>query len=419
MNSLILGARRFVGLQKWRNLRVSVQNGSAFSNSFSSASAAYVNPKDGVKGETFKASPFLDSLRLAAKLTSKVNADSVLDLLRSYGFTDSQISSIIRSDPQVLIANAATSLGSKLEFLQSRGAPSSELTEIVSTVPKILGKRVGKSISRYYDFIKVIIEADKSSKYVKLSHSLPQGNKIRNVLVLRDLGVPQKRLLPLLISKSQPVCGTERFDASLKKVVEMGFDPTTSTFVHALRMLYQMSDKTIEEKVEIYRSVGFTVDDVWAMFKKWPRSLTHSEKKVANSIETFIGLGFSRDEFLMMFKRFPQCIGYSTELVKKKTEFLVKEMNWPLKAVASVPQVFGYSLEKRTVPRCNVIKILMSKGLLESELPPISSVLTSTSETFLNLYVRKHDDDKQLVAELMAIFIGDRVSLTTPRRLEP
>ena len=105
----------------------------------------------------------------------------------------------------------------------------------------------------------------------------------------------------------------------------------------------------------------------------------------------------------MMVKRFPQCIGYSTELMKTKTEFLVTEMNWPLKAVASIPQVLGYSLEKRTVPRCNVIKVLMSKGLLESELPPMSSVLTSTSESFLNLYVSKHDD-KQLVAELMAIF---------------
>ncbi|KAG7585849.1 Transcription termination factor mitochondrial/chloroplastic [Arabidopsis thaliana x Arabidopsis arenosa] len=409
MNSLII--RRFVGLQKWRNLRVSLQNGSSFSNSFSSASAADVSPKDGGKGETFKASSFLDSLRL-------VNADSVLDLLRSYGFTDSHISSIIRSDPQVLIANTATSLGSKLEFLQARGASSSELTEIVSTVPKILGKREGQSISRYYDFVKVIIEADKSSKYVKLSHSLSQGNKIRNVLVLRELGVPQKRLLPLLISKAQPVCGKEKFDASLKKVVEMGFDPTTSTFVHALHMLYQMSDKTIEEKVEFYTSVGFTVDDVWAMVKKWPRSLTHSEKKVANSIETFLGLGFSRDEFLMMVKRFPQCIGFSTELVKKKTEYLVKEMNWPLKAVASIPQVVGYSLEKRTVPRCNVIKVLISKGLLESELPAISSVLTSTSEKFLNCYVRKHDD-KQLVAELMVIFTGDRVSLTDQKtRLE-
>ncbi|CAH8256990.1 unnamed protein product [Arabidopsis lyrata] len=375
MNSLII--RRFVVLQKWRNLRVSLQNGSSFSNSFSSASAADVSPKDGGKGETFKASSFLDSLRL-------VNADSVLDLLRSYGFTDSQISSIIRSDPQVLIANTATSLGSKLEFLQARGASSSELTEIVSTVPKILGKREGQSISRYYDFVKVIIEADKSSKYVKLSHSLSQGNKIRNVLVLRELGVPQKRLLPLLISKAQPVCGKEKFDASLKKVVEM----------------------------------GFTVDDVWAMVKKWPRSLTHSEKKVANSIETFLGLGFSRDEFLMMVKRFPQCIGFSTELVKKKTEYLVKEMNWPLKAVASIPQVVGYSLEKRTVPRCNVIKVLISKGLLESELPAISSVLTSTSEKFLNCYVRKHDD-KQLVAELMVIFTGDRVSLTDQKtRLE-
>uniref|UniRef100_A0A0D3BVL3 Uncharacterized protein n=1 Tax=Brassica oleracea var. oleracea TaxID=109376 RepID=A0A0D3BVL3_BRAOL len=37
-------------------------------------------------------------------------------------------------------------------------------------------------------------------------------------------------------------------------------------------------------------------------------------------------------------------------------------MNWPLEALVLFPQVLGLSLEKRTVPRCNVIKALMAKG---------------------------------------------------------
>ncbi|CAF2040132.1 unnamed protein product, partial [Brassica napus] len=116
---------------------------------------------------------------------------------------------------------------------------------------------------------------------------------------------------------------------------------------------YAFSDRTFEGRVEVYKRLGFSVEEVWALFKK------------PNSVETFLELGFSRDEFVMIVKRYPQCLGLSVETVKKKTEFLVNGMNWPLKAVVSNPAVLGYSLEKRMAPRCNVIKALMSKGLIQ------------------------------------------------------
>ncbi|AAC28511.1 putative transcription regulator mTERF family [Arabidopsis thaliana] len=454
MYALIHHGRRLVQLQKLSNFRVSVQNGSALSNSFSFASVADATLIDSLKGNNFTVSYLVDSLGLTTKLAESIskkvsfeerrNPDSVLSLLTSYGFTKSQISSIITIYPRLLALDAEKSIAPKLQSLQSRGASSSELTQIVSTVPKILGKRGHKSITVYYDFVKDIIEADKSSSYEKLCHSFPQGNKknkIRNISVLRELGVAQRLLFPLLISDGQPVCGKERFEESLKKVVEMGFDPETTKFVEALRVIYRMSDKTIEEKVNVYKRLGFGVADVWAIFKKWPSFLSYSEKKIThtfetlkscgllkhevllllkkhpkcicsseqkivNSIETFLGLGFSRDEFAMMVKRYPQCIDYTAETVKKKTEFIVKNMNWPLEALVSIPQVFGYSLEKRTVPRCNVIKTLISKGLMKdgSEAPPMSSVLTSTDQAFLRRYVMKHD---KLAPELMAIFTGE------------
>ncbi|KAL0793879.1 hypothetical protein Bca101_065256 [Brassica carinata] len=420
---------------------------SAYSKPFSSATTL------SRKGQNFTVSSYLiESLGFTAKLAETIskkvsfedkgNPDSVLNLFRSYGFTESQISTIITDYPKLLLLDAETSLAPKLKFLHSmKGASTSEFTEIVSTVPKLLGKRGHKTLSVYYDFVRDVIEAPDKC-LVLLSHSsLPQGNlenKIRNVSALRDLGVPQRLLFHLLVSSYQPVCGKERFQESLKKVVDKGFDPTTSKFVQALHVVYQLSDRTVEEKVDVYRRLGFSVGDVWEMFKKWPNFLKFSGKKatqmfetlikcglledevlallkknpqflrvseqnIAKSIETFLGLGFSRDEFAMMIKRYPVCIGFSAETVKKKTEFLVEEMDWSLEAVVSHPQVFSYSMEKRMVPRCNVIKALMTKGLLGSELPSVCSVLACTDKMFVRRYVRKHDD-KELVAELMDIF---------------
>ncbi|CAH8352773.1 unnamed protein product [Eruca vesicaria subsp. sativa] len=435
MYSLILNVKRSTELQKLCSLVYSA---------FSSVSAATLSRK----GQNFTVSYLVNSLgfttKLAESISKKVifdentNPDSVLTLFKSYGFTESQISNIITDHPNLLLQDAESSLAPKLKFLHSmKGASTSEFTEIVTTVPKLLSKKGDKTLSVYYDFIRDVIQDDKCNH----SSLLPQGNlenKIRNVTALRELGVPRKLLFHLLVSSYQPVCGRERFQESVKKVVEKGFDPRTSKFVQALHVVYQLSDKTVEEKIDVYKSLGFNEEDVWDMFKKWPNSLKFSGKKVTqmfeilkkcglldeevvvllkknpqflrvseenivNSVETFLGLGFSKGEFALMIKRYPVCIGFSAETVKKKTEFLVEEMSWGLDAVVSHPQVFSYSMEKRMVPRCNVIKALISRGLIKSELPSVCSVLACTDKVFLRRYVSKHDD-KELVAELMGIF---------------
>ncbi|KAF8109724.1 hypothetical protein N665_0093s0074 [Sinapis alba] len=174
------------------------------------------------------------------------------------------------------------------------------------------------------------------------------------------MGVPQKLLFSLLISDGQPVC-------LLNKVFEMGFYPTTLKFVRALQIFYDLRDETIQEKVNVYKRLGFAVEDVWEMIKKYPLFLNISEKKILNSFETFAGLGFNRDEIMMMVKNFPVCLNYSAESAKQKTKFVVLE----------------YNLEKTTVPRCNVIRALMSRRLLgRSVLPPIASVLSLSDQAF-------------------------------------
>ncbi|RID59383.1 hypothetical protein BRARA_F02617 [Brassica rapa] len=449
MFSFILNARRSRELHQWRNLTSPLSNlllpqtSPPFATSFSTATASDPTPEDEKKRKTFTVHYLINSLGLTPKLAesisskasfdSKQNPDSVLKLLRSYGFADPQISTIIATYPRFLVENPEKTLRAKLHFLKLNGASSSEITEIVSKVPKILGKKGHVSITGYFDYVKEILQDQDNVK---------QTNRTRNVSVLRELGVPHKLLLNLLISKAKPVCGKERFEESVEKIVAMGFDPTSKKFVNALYVFYELSEKTIEMKVCIYKKLGFSVDEVWSTFKKWPYLLKYSEKKITQtfetlrecglmeeevravvkkypecvgtseekivgSVETFVELGFTGEEALMIIKRHPQCIGLASDTVKSKIEFLVGKMGWGLKDVASTPIVLGFSLEKFILPRCNVIRALISKRLI-GEMPAISSALTSPKLRFLKNFVKKHED---VLPELISIFNGDCVSL--------
>ncbi|KAG2240184.1 hypothetical protein Bca52824_090945 [Brassica carinata] len=242
MFSLILNVRRSSrDLHQWRNSISPLSNllllqnpPPPLANPFSSATASDPTPEDERKRKTFTVSYLVNSLGLTPKLAESIsskasfderrNPDSVLKLLRSYGFTDSQISTIIATYPRFLVENPEKTLRAKLHFLKLNGASSSEITEIVSKVPKILGRRGHVSITGYFDYVKEILQ----------DQDVKQTNRTRNVSVLRELGVPQKLLLNLLISKAKPVCGKERFEESVKKIIEMGFDPTSKKFVNAL-----------------------------------------------------------------------------------------------------------------------------------------------------------------------------------------
>lgn len=69
-----------------------------------------------------------------------------------------------------------------------------------------------------------------------------------------------------------------------------------------------------------------------------------------------------------------------------------------------MPSVLTYSLEKRIIPRCSVIRVLLSKGLINEETQICSSYLVIRSnKSFLDTFVTKHLDQ---VPQLLNIFLG-------------
>lgn len=73
----------------------------------------------------------------------------------------------------------------------------------------------------------------------------------------------------------------------------------------------------------------------------------------------------------------------SVEKISRGMDFFVNEMGWPA--------ALFYHLEKRIIPRCQVIKVLMQKGLVK-EHQTLMSFLGTTEEQFLDKYVSKYMD---------------------------
>ncbi|PIN03336.1 hypothetical protein CDL12_24137 [Handroanthus impetiginosus] len=93
----------------------------------------------------------------------------------------------------------------------------------------------------------------------------------------------------------------------------------------------------------------------------------------------------------MAFSIHPRCMRLSKMQIMSVMEFCVNEMNCDAKSIARRPTVLSYSLEKRIMPRCRVVKFLMVKGLIKGPYNLIT-ILTMTDKAFLERFVMKYDN---------------------------
>ncbi|KAJ9178524.1 hypothetical protein P3X46_010402 [Hevea brasiliensis] len=296
--------------------------------------------------------------------------DSVLRLLREHGFTDSHISTIVKSRPQVLLAHPEDTLMPKFEFLRSIGVSTSGLSTIVSTNPFVLTRSIEQYLIPLYDSLKGILVSDEKvvTALKRMRRTFKQNSFSNNLAFLRGLGVPQSSISHLVAQyPSVMFQGAGKFAKVVEKVMKLGFDPSQVKFVEAVRVFFRMAHKTWEHKMEVFRRWGLSEDEIWLMFRKHPTCMLTSEKKVMRTMD-----------------------------------FLVCKMGWQPDAVARVPTVLNYSLERRIMPRCSVVRVLLLKGLIKADIR-VSSVLIPSEKRFLELFVIKY---QETVPQLLDLFQG-------------
>ncbi|KAG8655442.1 hypothetical protein MANES_04G038700v8 [Manihot esculenta] len=299
--------------------------------------------------------------------------ESVLRLLREHAFTNSQISSVVKMKPIVLLLHSERTLLPKLEFLYSIGVSREELPIIVSKNPELLCRSIERYLSPHYHILKSVLVCDEKviksmKRWLKASIVLSKNDFFANLSLLRGLRIPQSSISVLVIYHPMIMClKALHFAEGVKKIIKTGFDPSEVKFVKALNILLGMTQKTWDHKMEAFKRWGFSEEEIWSIFRKSPSAMAISE----------------------------------TNLMRKMNFFVCK-MGWQPAAVGRVPVVLAYGLESRIMPRCSVVRVLLLKGLIKDDIP-IPSILTSCEKSFLQRFVNKYQDQ---VPQLLDIFQG-------------
>ncbi|XP_031273764.1 transcription termination factor MTERF8, chloroplastic-like [Pistacia vera] len=363
------------------HLSFRLQNTSLFSKSFSSVEVVAHDRKKQPKQHSFTVSYFINSCGLspeiAASLSKKVafetpeNPDSVLGLFRKYGFTDAQISKLIKKRPEVLVSSVEETLLPKLEFFHSVGISCTDLGNVLCSNPFFWRSSLEKQIIPNYNFLKSLVSNNEKIVDVwKRAIHLHDAQKrvVPNISALKGIGVTQSGISALVTSHPSVLCErSEKFDEYVKKVIEMGFNPSTSAFIHALTAVTSMSNNTWEQKLKVYRSWGWSEIDFWLAFRSIPR-----------------------------------CMTLSVENINSKMDFFVNKMGWQPSEVARTPVALSYSLEKRIIPRCRVLRVLLLNDLIKKNFS-MSYVLQTSEKLFTVNFLSKYQEQ---VPQLFDIYQG-------------
>ncbi|KAM7482891.1 hypothetical protein LguiB_007474 [Lonicera macranthoides] len=281
----------------------------------------------------------------------------ILSLFKTYGFTDTQISTLLIKRPVLLSYHPQKTLKPKLDFFKSIGVSPNDFENILTVDPFVISRNLENQVLPSYKYLKSVLHTNENViAAIKRSTRLLKQDLLKflapNIAHLRESGVPGCRILMLLRTQPRALIQVpDRFIEIIKEIKRMGFDPSEIKFTNAIYGSTGFSKSTWERKCGVYRKWGWSDDEILAAFKKAPAaSMAASEKKI---------------EMVM--------------------DFLVNKMGWDASDVVECPSVVLHSLENWTIPRCLVVQFLLSKGLIKDKC--LKMVITSNKKRFFIKFV--------------------------------
>ncbi|RWR81364.1 Mitochodrial transcription termination factor-related [Cinnamomum micranthum f. kanehirae] len=321
-------------------------------------------------------SALLASKRVIIKNHEK--PDAVLALLKNHGFYKPHITKLITRLPLLLLANPEKTLKPKLDFFLGSGVTGPVMVKMLSSNPSLFERSLTKQLIPSFDFLKSFVRTNENinaalRRSTQVLQARIQGTLVPNISILRNHGVPESRIISLIITHPRTLAlMPDQFSKVVKTVEGFGFDRLSSAFVIAVRVMSAMSRSTWERKLEVYKRVGW-----------------------------------SEDEFLTAFKKQPMCMNASEKKIKRTLEFVAKELGTKASDICQCPNVLLLSFERRIVPRCAVMQVLISRNLIRKDFS-LNSVMLCNELDFLRKFVTKYQEE---APEALMAYQGRRAPL--------
>ncbi|KAK8921865.1 hypothetical protein KSP39_PZI020303 [Platanthera zijinensis] len=274
-----------------------------------------------------------------AHIKSPSNPDSVLEFFRKNGFTDADIKRILHSNSRVLCAKVDSTLKPKFEVMRDLGFSDTQITKLITANPFALNYLSYCNVRPRIEFFNTFLDSKDDiviaiSKDICLLASSLEKTIKPNIAFLRECQFSNERIGSLLINERRVIGRTlDSLKSIVKRVHELGMQRGSGMFYHAFCCFCKISANTVDAKIKLLSSLGFSKSELFSAILKQPLLLGLSAKNLCETVD-----------------------------------FLVKEVGCELSYVSRHPSIIGLSLTKRLIPRHYVMQLILEKGLLKKKI---------------------------------------------------
>ncbi|KAJ6759842.1 CGI-12 PROTEIN-RELATED [Salix purpurea] len=293
--------------------------------------------------------------------------DSVIHIFKHYGFSQVQTFKLVKKYPRVLSCNPEKTLLPKLEFFHSKGVSNKDIAHILCTYPHILVRSLEKCITLNFNFLSNLLQSnDKTIAAAKryspiLYHTADKFLK-PCVDILEEYRVPKKHIASLVHRWPRSVMmSPNHLRRIVEEVREMGCDPLKPQFTTAVMVMSLLSESGWERRLGLYKSWGWSEDDVLAAFIKEPWCMMTSDDKIMAVMD-----------------------------------FLVNNMDCEPSFIAKKPYLLKPGLKTTFIPRASVVHFLLSERLIEKK-PNLVTLFLCSEKKFLEKFVYRFEEAPQLL----------------------
>ncbi|XP_038691086.1 uncharacterized protein LOC119989554 [Tripterygium wilfordii] len=322
------------------------------------------------------------SLETALSVSQKIQLNekkpqkpkSVVSFLKSQGFDDTQIVKLIEKQPRILCCEVDSNLKPKFEFLAKNGFTGAPLLHLVAG---LRDRALNSQIEPGFEYLKSLLgnNEDVLSAIMRYPLLLTVNFKDKlqsNVDLLINEGVPISGIRKLIILKPRVMIQSKNDMATyaVKTVKNMGLDAKGPMFMYAFRVVVSLSEDTLKKKVDVFKTLGWT-----------------------------------EEQILSAFKRYPSCFAASEDRIRNTMDFCVNTMKMKPEALIADPIVLTLGIDTRLRPRHYVYKALQSKNLIKQN-SKIQWFLTMSEKNFMEKYILPHKDQ---IPNLLPMYSSSKV----------
>ncbi|KAM1761657.1 hypothetical protein ACFX12_004394 [Malus domestica] len=295
-----------------------------------------------------------------------------LQVLKQLGCSDTEISMISTRGPSLLNADA-NQLECKLKLLTGLGITAPELVKIIIGRPRLLTSRVNHCLDERLEFFMTLFGSrEVLVKAIVRNPSLLTYDfqkKIKPAIALyQGVGLSMQDLIQMVLLRPTLIPRTSFDEEKMEYIRKTGLSNGSKMYKHVVTIIGVSRLETIR-------------------------------KKVAN-LEKF---GFSEDEIFSLFAKFPLVLTLSVDKVQRNMTFILGQMKLPATTVLEHPCLVFMNLEDVLKPRVLLARKVREMGLDKKiEGPMMMRAMRMTEKRFLKAFVRCHPKD--VADELMEYY---------------